>query len=62
MKNNNRGIILTIVIIVIALVLLSYFGFDFRKLAENPLVKQNAIYVWNLIKQAIAAVRQKLNL
>jgi|ERR1035437_4995284 hypothetical protein len=53
-NNGNRGIVKTIVIIVIAFLILSYYGFDLRKSVESPTTKSNfayatsaVVYVWD---------------
>lgn len=47
---NNRGFIGIIVIIVIAIILLSYLGFDLKKIFMSDLVQKNFGYVWGFIK------------
>lgn len=46
--DTNRGIIKTILIIVIGVVILSYFGFNIREIVENPTTQSNLSYVWNM--------------
>ena len=46
MKTTNRGIVSTIVIIVIALLVLSYYGFNIRNTVESPTTQSNFSYVW----------------
>lgn len=45
-KNDNRGLIKWIVIIVIAVIVLSYFGFDLRSIVESDATQNNLGYVW----------------
>ncbi|MDB5238807.1 MAG: protein of unknown function with transrane region [Candidatus Parcubacteria bacterium] len=49
MKKNrmagNRGFIKTIIIIVIALLAISYYGLNLRSLADSPTTKDNFSYV-----------------
>lgn len=44
--NNQKGFIKFIVIIVIAIIVLSYFGFDLRSIVESPESQGNLGYVW----------------
>lgn len=44
-KNSQRGIVKTVILIVIALLVLSYFGFDLKRAAENPQTRSNFSYV-----------------
>ncbi len=44
---SNKGIIRFIILIIIAIAVLSYFGFDLRKIFESDLAKNNFAYVWN---------------
>ena len=50
MKISKRGFIGIIVLIVIAILLLSYLGFDLKKIFNSPAVKNNFLYVWGIIK------------
>ncbi len=45
-KNDNRGLIKWIVIIIIAIIVLSYFGFDLRGIVESEQTQNNLGYVW----------------
>lgn len=49
-KNHKRGIVALIVIIVIAVIILGYFGFDLQRIFESPQVRENLIFLWELIK------------
>jgi hypothetical protein len=49
-KNSQKGIITVIILIVVALIILGYFGFDLRRIVESPQVQENLTYAWNLIK------------
>lgn len=44
----NEGLIGLIVVIVVALIILGYFGFDIRKIIESPQVQKNLEYAWNV--------------
>jgi len=45
----DQGIIKEIIIIVIALIVLGYFGFNVQNIINSPTVHNNLTYVWNLI-------------
>lgn len=48
-KNDQKGLIRTIIIIIIAIVILSYFGFDLKNIFTSEQVQKNLSYVWNFI-------------
>jgi hypothetical protein len=50
MKISKRGFIGIIVIVVIAILLLSYLGFDLKKIFTSEPVKNNFTYVWGVIR------------
>jgi hypothetical protein len=50
LKNREGGFVKLLLSIVIALIILSYFGFDLRTLIENPQTQENLNYFWNLLK------------
>jgi len=45
----NKGIIQTIIIIVIALLVLSYFGYNLRSIATSPTAQDNFSYVGEVL-------------
>ena len=45
----NKGIIQTIIIIVIALLILSYFGYNLRSIATSPTAQDNFSYVGEVV-------------
>jgi len=47
----NRGLIKLILLVVIALLLLSYFGISVRQVATSDTSKENFSYVWEVLKQ-----------
>ncbi|MFC1720875.1 hypothetical protein ACFL0K_01330 [Patescibacteria group bacterium] len=47
--NTQGGLIKTIIIIIIAVIILGYFGFDLRSIMESEPVQKNLSYVWNFI-------------
>lgn len=51
-REGQRGIIKTIIIIVIAIVIISYFGFDLKRIIESPQTQRNFGYV----KDAVVTV------
>ncbi len=48
-KTKQSGFIKVILIIVLALIILGYFGLDAREIMEKPLVQKNLNYVWNFV-------------
>lgn len=59
--NSQKGFIKMIIIIVIAFLILSYYGFDIEKTIKSPLTQKNlsyiqqiALYLWqNVLKAPI---------
>lgn len=47
--NANRGIIGTIVLIIIALVVLGYYNISIQSIIESRFVQENLLYVWDSI-------------
>jgi hypothetical protein len=45
----NRGFIKAIILIVIALVVLGFFGYNLESIVNSPDVKGNLAYVWELL-------------
>ncbi|PIQ68157.1 MAG: hypothetical protein COV91_05525 [Candidatus Taylorbacteria bacterium CG11_big_fil_rev_8_21_14_0_20_46_11] len=45
----NRGFIKTILVIVIGLIMLGYFGYNLKDIVSSPTVHENLVYVWDLI-------------
>src|SRR5512145_3066803 len=48
---NHGGFIQIILIIVIALIVLGYFGLNIADILASPVVKENLAYAWNLVKE-----------
>ena len=48
-KNKQSGFIKFIIIIIIAIIILSYFGFDLRSIIESPVTQDNLGYTWGLV-------------
>ena len=44
--NKQKGIVRTIIIIVIALLIVSYFGINIRDVVNSPTSQSNISYVW----------------
>lgn len=49
----NQGIIGWIILVVAAIIILGYFGFDLRRIIESPQVQQNLQYAWDWVKGPI---------
>lgn len=47
---NQGGFIKTIFLIIIFILILSYFGVSVRSIVENQMVRDNFVYVWTWIK------------
>jgi len=47
--NQKSGLIKTVLLIIIAIIILSYFGFDLRAIVEAPETQGNLGYVWGLL-------------
>jgi hypothetical protein len=45
--NRQRGIVRTIIIVVIALLVISYYGINIQQVANSPTAQSNFSYVWN---------------
>lgn len=50
--NTKKGLIKTIIIIVIALIVLGFFGFNVRDIITSPSVQDNLNYVWGFVANA----------
>jgi len=46
----KKGLIKMIVVIVIALIILGYFGFNIKDIIESDSVQTNLQYVWGFVK------------
>jgi len=49
MLNKNQGFLKLILIIIIAIIILSYFGFDLRSIIEAERTQTNLDYVWGIV-------------
>lgn len=54
---NKRGLIDTVVLIVVALIILGYFKIDVREIVNTPVVKDNLHYAWELVVWAFGQLR-----
>ncbi len=48
-NSQNRGLVKAIVIIVIALLIISYYGLNLRDIVNNPVTQSNFAYVWEQV-------------
>ncbi|MDD4988931.1 MAG: hypothetical protein PHV42_00700 [Candidatus Pacebacteria bacterium] len=48
-SQNNRGFIRLIILILVVLIVLSYLGFDIKKIIYSPAVTKVASLLWTLI-------------
>lgn len=51
-NTNNRGLIKMIIIIIIAIVILSYYGIDLKNIFTSDQVQKNLGYVWGFVVDA----------
>lgn len=49
-QNKQRGLIKMIIIIIIAIAILSYYGVDIKQFFTSPQAQNNFGYVWGFIK------------
>jgi len=47
-QNSEKGFIKWLIIILIAVIILSYFGFNLRAIVESDLTQNNLGYLWGL--------------
>jgi len=45
----NKGLIKAIIVIVVALIILGYFGFDIKDIINGPVVQKNLHTAWDFI-------------
>lgn len=48
--NQKSGFVKIILIIVIALIIVGYFGLDVQEILASPVVQKNLTYAWDLAK------------
>lgn len=51
-QKGNRGFVKTILLIVIALIVLGFFGYNLKEIIDSPTVNENLTYVWGLVVYA----------
>lgn len=49
-RTTRQGFVRLIILIVIALILLGYFGVNLKDVLASPVVKENLSYAWELAK------------
>jgi len=49
LMKTNRGFVSLIILLVVILIILGYFGFNLREIVQSPKVSDNLNYVWNLV-------------
>lgn len=49
LKNDQRGLIKMIIIIIIAVLILSWYGVDIKNFFSSDMVQKNFGYIWNFI-------------
>ncbi len=52
MANQGLGLIGFIIILVIAVIVLGYFGISVKSVMQSPIVQDNLLYVWQTAKYA----------
>jgi cell shape-determining protein MreC len=53
----KKGLINTIVLIVIALIVLGFFNIDLKTILAGPVVKENLTYAWQLAVDGLVALK-----
>jgi hypothetical protein len=48
-KSDQGGLVKMVIVIIIAILIISYFGFNIQKIAESDTSKSNFSYVWSLV-------------
>ena len=51
-RNTNKGLIRAIVLVIIALLILSYFGLNIREIVNSPAGKENFTYTQEIMVKA----------
>ncbi|MEK7606016.1 MAG: hypothetical protein AAB458_00245 [Patescibacteria group bacterium] len=49
-QTRERGLVGLLIVIVIGLIILGYFGFNIQEILAKPIVHDNLVYFWNLLK------------
>ena len=45
----NKGFMKMIILIVVVLVILGFYGFNLKEIANSPTVRANLAYLWSII-------------
>ena len=48
-QRGNRGFVKTILLIVVGLIVLGFFGYNLKDIIDSPTVNENLTYVWKLV-------------
>lgn len=54
--NQNRGFLRTIIILLIAFLIISYFGFNLREISNSPTAQSNWEFIKEVTGKAIRAI------
>ncbi len=57
----QQGLIGIILLIIIALIILGYFGFSARTIVESPQVQENLGYFWDMVKTLFNQIGDLIN-
>lgn len=60
MKHQQKGFLKIIVLVVVALIVLGYYGIDVRKVVDSPLVKKNLEYGTQLAASGYEYLLEKI--
>lgn len=47
--NSQRGIVKTILIVLIGIIILSYFGINLQQVTQSDLLKKNLAFTWGIV-------------
>jgi hypothetical protein len=50
-NRRQRGIVQLLIMIIVALIALSYFGIDLEQVFTKPLLKKNIVFTWDKTKE-----------
>ena len=56
--NTKRGVISTIVLIVVALIILGYFHISFKSIVSSPTVQENLKFAWQIFMDGLTGLIQ----
>lgn len=49
LQGGSRGFVKTILLIVVGLIVLGFFGYNLKEIIDSPTVNENLTYVWGLV-------------